>query len=435
MQHITNLKWLSPLAAGRIISRQYPDCVVLHSSLINDETGKYSIIAFDKTKEADNSSFERFAEQLSEDASAYENSWFGYLGYGLKNQFETLPKDSPSWINFPDIWMAQYCSILIFDHTEQTVSLFGEDNQLDVSALLTEVNATAPAKATPHATHVASNMSNTTYFANVEKILEHIRAGDIYQANLTRKFYGTLHTAPDYFSLFEQLCDLSPAPYSAYLQMGDKVILSSSPERFLHISPEGKVDTRPIKGSAKRFPDNKEQDTLSRNALIESEKDKAENLMIVDLCRNDLSRGCEIGSVKVEQLFQIKSYATIHHMVSTVVGQKASHISTAEMVRDCFPPGSMTGTPKIKAMEICSELEQQSRGVYSGSIGWFGGDGSADLSVVIRTILFEGNKFEFQVGGAIVIDSDPYLEQQETFTKATALCQLLGITKEQLERL
>jgi anthranilate/para-aminobenzoate synthase component I len=203
---------------------------------------------------------------------------------------------------------------------------------------------------------------------------------------------------------------------------------------FLSLDTLGNVETRPIKGSAPRFED-KEKDQNSKNELQSSEKNRAENLMIVDLMRNDLSRNCVTGSVSVDSLFDVTTYATVHHMSSTIRGKKKPDIATLDLVKGCFPPGSMTGAPKIKAMELCSELEQQARGVYSGAIGWFSGDGACDFSVVIRTLIMQGRRFEFQVGGAIVSDSDPIEEWRETLTKARGIAKALDIPIEKLAQL
>lgn len=439
MDKIAAIEWVCPLSVGRNISKEYKYFVVLYSGLQSGYTGDVSIIAFDKKQEVKNISLAKLDEIISNDRQIYENAWFGYLGYGLKNQLESLPHDESSWINFPDLWLMKFNYIAVFNHKLRKIEVFGNDDLVDLnlfSNFSEKINKKNDYNDERIVKSVNSNMTNKQYLAKVSEVLEHIKSGDVYQANLTRKFYGSLSDSDEYdhFSMFERLCSLSPAPYSSYLQFDDKAIISSSPERFINISSDGIVDTRPIKGSAQRF-DNLKQDEESKLNLENSEKDKAENLMIVDLCRNDISRGCEIGSVKVEKLFHVDSYSTIHHMVSTVTGQKKSNISAAKLLSYCFPPGSMTGAPKIKAMEICSKLEKQKRGVYSGAIGWFGGNGYADFSVVIRTILFERNKYEFQVGGAIVMDSNPISEQHETFTKATAICRLLGISREEMLKL
>jgi anthranilate/para-aminobenzoate synthase component I len=277
-------------------------------------------------------------------------------------------------------------------------------------------------------------MTKEEYLEHVTQIKESIRNGDLYQANLTRKFYGQFNHNIEGLGLFLKLCKHSPSPYSAFLKHGDLCVLSSSPERFIHIDSKGEAEIRPIKGSAARSNDNYVDNQL-KEQLKNSIKDQAENLMIVDLSRNDLSRNCDLGSVKVTKLFDITSYATVHHMSSAIKGRKSPKSSTLQLVQGCFPPGSMTGAPKIKAIELCSKIEKQERGIYSGAIGWFGGDGSTDLSVVIRTLIIEKQKFEFQVGGAIVSDSDPYKEWEETMTKAQGLIKALGLSEKTLQAL
>ena len=216
--------------------------------------------------------------------------------------------------------------------------------------------------------------------------------------------------------------------------MGDTYILSSSPELFLNIDKSGHISTRPIKGTSARFAD-ETLDRKSREELAGSAKDQAENLMIVDLMRNDLSRSCIPGSVTTSSLFEITSHANVHHMSSTISGQKKPECSTLDAIKYCFPPGSMTGAPKIMAMNLCSRLEELERGIYSGAIGWLGGDGSGELSVVIRTMLIKGNKFEFQVGGGIVADSVPEKEFKETIDKAKGILASLGLSPADLESL
>ncbi len=203
---------------------------------------------------------------------------------------------------------------------------------------------------------------------------------------------------------------------------------------FLKIDADGRMAARPIKGTAPRHAD-PAQDEASREALAASGKDRAENLMIVDLMRNDFSRSSIPGSVKAERLFEVTSHTGIHHMASTVTGQKAPGLSTLEAIMHCFPPGSMTGAPKITAMNLCSALEQDARGVYGGAIGWLGGDGSAELSVVIRTLIVSGDRFEFQVGGGIVSDSAPQREWMETMDKSRGILKALGLPPEAIASL
>ncbi len=253
-------------------------------------------------------------------------------------------------------------------------------------------------------------------------ILEKIAAGDLYQANLTRKFYGT--TRRNGFAQFYNLCALSPAPYAAYINMGEREIISMSPERFISITADGIATASPIKGTYPRGRTAAE-DAALKAELGASEKNRAENLMIVDLMRSDFAKGSIPGSVKVNGLFKVSTYRHLHHMSSTITGHKEKNVSALDFILNCFPPGSMTGAPKIEAMKLCSRLESLQRGVYSGIIAWFGGDGSMDSSVVIRTLLQEGDKYEYQVGGGIVADSTPQDELDESLLKAKALRMVL----------
>lgn len=423
------IDWADPLQMAAGIADAEEKWTLLYSGIKYEFTGQFSILALRASEEVTSADFDELEHRLSKNNAALENAWFGYLGYGLKDCLEELPEDKPSHIDMPDLHMVNYRLILLFNHDEKNVEIWSESEED-----LQHVPSRKPAaECAVKISGLKSNMSKAEYLGKVKAIKEAIARGDLYQANMTRKFNGKISTN-SHFDIFYSLCQVSPSPYSAFLKFGDKFIISSSPERFLHINDAGKADTRPIKGSAQRFSD-KNKDEESRKNLINSEKDRAENLMIVDLCRNDLSRGCVTGSVKTENLFSITSYATVHHMASTVLGNKRRDISSLELVKDCFPPGSMTGAPKIKAMQICTQLEEIKRGIYAGSIGWFGGDGSADLSVVIRTLIIDGDNFEFQVGGAIVADSTPEEEWRETLVKAKAIAITLGIDISELERL
>jgi para-aminobenzoate synthetase component 1 len=415
------LNWQDPLAFAAGFAG-YDVMVLLYSGLQTNYSGRYSILGLHPKKIITSDKLDSFESQLSRNKECFENAWFGYLGYDLKNSLESLPQDADSILNFPSLWMAQFASVYVFDHSNKTLMLYGED------AIPYPINNAG----LPPIHNLTSNMTKAEYLSKVEAVLEHIRAGDIYQANLTRKFYGSFESKPNAWHIFEDLCKISPAPYSAYIKWHDQHVLSSSPEQFLNIDTQGVVYSRPIKGSQKRSHDNVE-DKVLKTSLASSEKDKAENLMIVDLMRNDLSRQCVSGSVEVSNLFEVDSFATIHHMASTISGTKHKNAMPMDIVTSCFPPGSMTGTPKIKAMEICTHLEQQARNVYSGALGWFGGDGSADLSVIIRTLLIRKNQFEFQVGGGIVADSDPEREWEETLTKALAIASAIQLDFQTLQ--
>ena len=269
---------------------------------------------------------------------------------------------------------------------------------------------------------VRSNFTRAGYLDAVARVIEYIRAGDIFQANLSQRLEAPL--AGTSLALYDRLRRRNAAPFSAYLDFGDLVVASSSPERFLRIQPDGQVETRPIKGTRPRGV-GPEHDAALALALAESEKDRAENVMIVDLLRNDLSRVCRPGSVRVPELFALEHYATVHHLVSTVVGDLAPGHDAVDLLRAAFPGGSITGAPKVRAMQIIAELEPTARGVYCGAIGYLSTSGALDTSIVIRTYLARGRDVYFQVGGGIVADSDPEQEYRETFDKAQGLIAAL----------
>jgi para-aminobenzoate synthetase component 1 len=257
----------------------------------------------------------------------------------------------------------------------------------------------------------------------VARVIEYIRAGDIFQANLSHRLEAPLDGTP--LELYRRLRTRNPAPFAAFLDFGELAVASSSPERFLRVAPGGQVETRPIKGTRPRGL-GPEHDAALALALAESEKDRAENVMIVDLLRNDLSRVCRPGTVRVPQLFALEQYATVHHLVSTVVGELEPEHDAVDLLRAAFPGGSITGAPKVRAMQIIAELEPTQRAVYCGAIGYLSTSGALDTSVVIRTCLVRGRDVYFQVGGGIVADSDPEQEYRETLDKAGGLLAALA---------
>ena len=261
------------------------------------------------------------------------------------------------------------------------------------------------------------------YLELINKCKEHIASGDVYQLCLTNQIL--IEHDADPLRTFLSLRDQNPAPYGSYIKIGQREIVSSSPEQFLKVTTDGKVSSKPIKGTRPRSLVPVEDELLAKE-LRENQKEQAENLMIVDLMRNDLGRVCEPGSVVVDKLFDVESYATVHQLVSTVTGTLRSEQNAVTALASCFPAGSMTGAPKIKAIEILSKLEDGPRGAYSGAIGFFGFDGAADLGMTIRTLVFEGKFATLGVGGGITIDSNPDQELEETMLKAQALLRTLG---------
>ncbi len=269
---------------------------------------------------------------------------------------------------------------------------------------------------------LSSNFTRPAYLAAIRRTKDYISAGDIYQVNLSQRLSAPLTTSP--WQLYDRLARENPSPFAAYFRTPDATIISCSPERFLQVRGR-EVETRPIKGTRPRGA-TPEEDARLAQELLSSEKDRAENVMIVDLERNDLGRVCEFGSVHVPELFAIEQYATVHHLVSTVRGRLRPGATALDCLRESFPGGSITGAPKVRAMEIIEELEPTRRGVYTGAIGYLCFSGDMDTNIVIRTIVIQNGLAHFQVGGGIVADSVPEAEYQETMDKARALTRALA---------
>jgi para-aminobenzoate synthetase len=261
------------------------------------------------------------------------------------------------------------------------------------------------------------------YLDDIAACKHHLAAGHSYEICLTNALTGAARLDP--LALYRSLRRVNPAPFSAYLRFGDLAVLSSSPERFLAVDRQGRVEARPIKGSSRRG-ESPEEDARLASKLGGDVKSRAENVTIVDLMRNDLGRVCEAGSVEVPELMTVESYETVHQLVSSVRGRLRQGVNAPNCARACFPPGSMTGAPKLRTMEILDELEGGPRGVYSGAIGYFGLGGACDLSVAIRTIVLDGESLGIGAGGAIVAESDPRAELEEMLLKARAPAAALG---------
>jgi para-aminobenzoate synthetase component 1 len=426
------MNWLN----GQIINWEAPECFVtrfknkdiafLYSSMSDQASGGSSYLAVTPLYVVEGSDWEEFSTFITATTNASLPDWIGYLGYGMREHGQ---RTDAATVRFPDFRFIRYAHLFHFNHTQKTLTYYRREVvaalQIPDPALI-DNTATTVSK-------IASNFNRAAYETAVKKTITEIHAGNFYQANITRKFFGEFASVPDSLALFLALTKASPAAYSAYIRHGGSAILSASPESFLEIDAAGNVTTRPIKGSARRSED-LETDKKIREALRASEKNQAENLMIVDLMRNDLAQVCEAASVHVPAQSALHSYATIHHLISTIHGKKSADASLVEVLRACFPPGSMTGAPKIAAMEWCSKMEPMERGVYSGALGWISGE-RCDLSVVIRTLLIEGARFEFQVGGGIVADSTPEDEWRETLAKARGICAALGVREEVLAAL
>ena len=387
----------------------------------------------------------------------FQGGLAGYIGYDWGAVLERLPHARYDDLSIPDVMLGCYDWVIAWDHRIGTAWLISTGlpetgpgrerearNRMEMvrerlggrrsgagpwsPGSVTRGSEAPPTYPVPgveggSSIGLRSTFTHEGYLAAVNRVREYIVAGDIFQANISQRFEAALSGEP--YQLYRRLRQHNPAPFAAYLGFGELAVLSASPERFLLLENESRlVETRPIKGTRPRGLGPMHDAALGR-ALAESEKDRAENVMIVDLLRNDLSRVCRPGTVRVPELFAIEHHPTVHHLVSTVLGELEPELEAADLLRATFPGGSITGAPKIRAMEIIAELEPTQRGVYCGSIGYLSVTGAMDTSIVIRTYLALRGRVYFQAGGGIVADSDAELEYRETLDKARGLIETL----------
>ena len=351
----------------------------------------------------------------------------GYFSYDLARRLEKIPVIAKDEENLAEMAVGIYSWAVIVDHHKKQSWLVGNGvAKKDWNRLIEQFNSlsattTTEAESFSVLDKTQSNMDKRSYNQAFEKIKHYLKEGDSYQVNLAQRFFSSCSGNP--WLAYKKLREINSAPFSAYLNYPDVQVLSSSPERFLKVN-DAKVETKPIKGTRPRVQD-LEQDEKQKEALRQSKKDRAENVMIVDLLRNDLSKNCRSGSVKVPVLFDIESFATVHHLVSTVTGVLNKGQHALDLLKNCFPGGSITGAPKIRSMEIIEELEPNRRGLYCGAIGYIGFDGNMDTNIVIRTLIHSENVMRFWAGGGIVYDSVMEEEYQESLDKAAALLDLL----------
>lgn len=360
----------------------------------------------------------------------------GFLAYDLCHHLEKIAMTVEDDLKLPDFMMCFYDGIVIFDHNNSKVFAAsagfpdGNENtaQKKINEIKHKIEENKPidlshldVKYSHNKPRLISNFTQKEYYRAIEKARKYIRQGDIYQMNMTQRFSTPINRHP--LNIYDRLRTINPAPFASYLNYGDMQVASSSPERFLQLR-DGIIETRPIKGTLPRgkYP---KQDERNKGKLLKSIKDRAENLMIVDLMRNDIGRVCKFGSVMVPELFCIETYPTVFHMVSTVMGELCEDRDAVDCITATFPGGSITGAPKIRSMEIIDELEPTCRHIYTGSIGYIGFDGNMDLNIVIRTILIKNDQAYYQVGGGIVWDSAPEKEYRETLDKGLALRKAL----------
>lgn len=349
----------------------------------------------------------------------------GLFSYDLARYIEKLPDLARNNNVVPDMAIGIYDQVLAHDHLLKKSYIFTHARN-EAEALkkreflidLFEQNIVIPPYQTQKLDWV-SNFTEEKYKDQVQRVIDYIHAGDIFQTNIAQRFETPLPETFDPFIHYMHMREINPAPFSAYMNIGDVKISSASPERFLTMKNR-QVETCPIKGTRPRS-DKIAQDRANRNDLQNSEKDNAENTMIVDLMRNDLSKVCDSNSIDVSDLCKVESFASVHHLVSTIHGKLRTDKTAIDLLRACFPGGSITGAPKVRAMEIIEEIEPSRRAAYCGSIGYIGFDGSMDTNILIRTLTYEPTRITFKVGGGITAESDPAAEYQETLDKAKGI--------------
>ncbi len=387
----------------------------------------------DGARYSENDPFALVREMLGEPTAAISDVPFaggalGYWGYDLARRLYPVPALAQDFEHLPEMMVGIYDWAVVLDHSKCSAQLVSHKRYVETEKLLPQIARRLAAGVAPRIEEhfrvqgpVNSNLSQIAYRAAFDAVQRYLHAGDCYQVNLAQRF-----SAPAYGDAFEaylELRGLSPAPYSAYLDWPEVRILCASPERFLQVR-QGKVETKPIKGTRARKADAAEDARLA-DELRTHPKDRAENLMIVDLLRNDLGKSCVPGSVRTPKLFEVESFSNVHHLVSTVEGCLAPGRDALDVLRGCFPGGSITGAPKQRAMEIIEELEPHRRGVYCGAIGYIGYDRNMDTNIAIRTLVHSGGEIRCWAGGGLVADSQCDAEYQETLDKAAAMLELL----------
>lgn len=416
---LADLPWAAWLDSGGIARYDIMTAAPQRSLVLNDDVGQIDPFAM-------------LRSELGEQTAPVENVPFaggalGYWSYDLARRMINLPYVVKEGGHLPVMAVGIYDWALVLDHQRRTARLVSHQRFAETADLLPQILLRLQGDPQPLVDafrvqgKITSNFTHETYASAFDAVQEYLKAGDSYQINLAQCFSAA--ATGDALGAYLALRRLSPAPYSAFLNLPQGQILCASPERFLRVQ-NGGVETKPIKGTRPRSSDVQKDRQLAEE-LRNHPKDRAENLMIVDLLRNDLGKSCAPGSVRVPKLFEVESFANVHHLVSTVEGRLAEGRDALHLLRDCFPGGSVTGAPKYRAMQIIEQLEPHHRGIYCGAIGYIGFDGNMDSNIVIRTLVYSGGVVRCWAGGGIVADSDVAAEYQETLDKASAMLELL----------
>ncbi len=444
--------------------RDCPHVLFLDSALRRPRLGRYSFVAADPFEwwtfsPGDHGALTKLESALAQfsttsrgDLPPFQGGAAGLFAYDLHHGLEQIPRTRHNEFQVPALAVGLYDVVVAFDHDSGAAWLISQgfpeldparrrrraEGRLDeftrrlalpadhvpqaaIAGDLIASGDLAPQFATSQLAGLTSNFSRQGYLDAVARTVEYIRAGDVFQVNLSQRLL--FPAVDESAALYLRMRDRNPATFAAYFDTGPFQIVSASPERFLQVR-DGRIEARPIKGTRQRLRF-AEASLFAADELLESEKDRAENVMIVDLLRNDLSRVCEPASVCVSELCRLEVYEYVQHLVSAVVGQLRPGVTGPDLLRAAFPGGSITGAPKVRAMEIIAELEPTARGAYCGSLGYFGFDGNVDLSILIRTVTAGRGWWQLPVGGGITAQSDPGRELDETWHKATGLLKSL----------
>jgi para-aminobenzoate synthetase component 1 len=406
-------------------SQQFEDVLWLDSNDFPRDYTSYDVILAVDAFTSLRTDFHGAFDNLKEYQSITKDWLFGYLTYDLKNDVEDLSSNNHDGLEFPDLYFFQPKKLFLMKGNQmETHYLQVVDNEFRQDLRDIKKMKEPKYKGKNDSVKIKLRIHKDEYFEKLDAMLKHIHRGDIYEANFCQEFYSE-DTLIHPLLTYNHLNAISRPPFATFLKLDDKYLLSATPERYL--KKEGtRVMSQPIKGTAARLS-NGMADRAMAKALAEDEKERSENIMIVDLVRNDLSKTAMQGSVQVKELCKVYSFEQVHQMISTIVSEVQEDISPVEILRTTFPMGSMTGAPKISAMQIIEELEETKRGLYSGAVGYFTPEGDFDFNVVIRSILYNETKkyVSFSVGGAITAKSDPLKEYEECLIKAKAMREAL----------
>jgi len=420
-------KDISPFSSFKnqllIWANQHREVVFLDSNNYHQKYSSYDAVLAVDAFTSIKTDYENAFQDLYQYQSQTKDWLFGYLSYDLKNDTEDLHSNNFDGLDFPDLFFFQPKKLFLIKENEveiQYLRMCDDEIEFDFKEILSIASIIHH----PSSITIKQRISKENYLSKVSKMLEHIHRGDVYEANFCMEFYAE-NAQIEPLEIYQKLNAISEPPFAVYFKNNFQYLLSASPERYLR-KERTKIVSQPIKGTARRSFD-VEQDEQLKSDLAQNEKERSENIMIVDLVRNDLSHTAAKGSVQVEELCQIYTFKQVHQMISTIVSEVENTTSPIEILRTTFPMGSMTGAPKISAMQIIEALEETKRGLYSGAVGYFTPTGNFDFNVVIRSILYNAKNqyLSFSVGSAVTSQAIPEMEYEECLLKAKAMFEVL----------